>query len=429
MNDTDLIGFAGLSHLGIVYSMATAARGFRVTAFDGREGLAGSLAEGRFPISEPGLTELFQANQERIRYTGDIGELAGCGLIFFALDVPTDAANRSDLGALEQLFGAVSAQAAPGTVLVVMSQVPPGFSRDLAARLRPDLQLYYQVETLIFGNAIERAVRPERYMVGCPDPSTPFTGLYSRFLEAFECPVLPMRYESAELCKIAINCFLVSSVSTANTLAGICEAIQADWSEIVPALRLDRRIGPYAYLQPGLGIAGGNLERDLITVQELAGKHGCDARVVTAWQQNSAYCRDWVLRRLSRLGLLADPSAVLGLWGLAYKADTHSIKNSPSLGLLRALPAYRWSAYDPVARIDASEFPNLRLCGSPLEAVRDAAALVVMTPWKEFAGVDLEHAREGTRGRIIVDPYAALDGRRCRELGFRYYSRGADFEC
>src|SRR5207344_1570294 len=90
---------------------------------------------------------------------------------------------------------------------------------------------------------------------------------------------LPMRYESAELAKIAINCCLVSSISVANTLAELCERLDADWSEIVPALKLDRRIGQHAYLAPVLVIAGGNLERDLATVCNLADAHGSD----TAW--------------------------------------------------------------------------------------------------------------------------------------------------
>jgi len=292
--------------------------------------------------------------------------------------------------------------------------------------MRQDIEIYYQVETLIFGDALARAVRPERFMVGCADPKAPFPDAYQRFLAAFDCPILPMRYESAELCKIAINCFLVSTVSTANTLAEICENIQADWSEIAPALLLDKRIGVHAYLKPGLGIAGGNLERDLVTVQNLAATYGCDSRVVTAWQQNSAYARDWVLRRLSVLGVLAeDGEAVLSLWGLAYKPETHSTKNSPALALLRALPDYRWQAYDPVASIPAEDFPGVCLSSSPVESARNANALVVMTPWKQFADVELDAVRTVMRGREILDPYSALDRARCLQHGFRYHSLGA----
>jgi UDPglucose 6-dehydrogenase len=426
MSGSGMIGFAGLSHLGIVYSMASAARGFSVLAFDERTELIENLTAGRFPVSEPGLNEGFLQHGARLQFTANPESLAECSLIFITLDVQTDADNKSNLAPLEALIGQVVSIAGADATLAILSQVPPGFCRKLAAKLRADLKLYYQVETLIFGNAMERAIYPERYMVGCADPKKPFPDAYQGFLNAFECPVLPMRYESAELCKIAINCFLVSSVSTTNTLAELCEKIHADWFEIAPALQLDRRIGPHAYLKPGLGIAGGNLERDLATVQNLAAEFGSDARVVTAWQQNSAYARGWVLRRLFEIGLLEDPDGIeLAMWGIAYKPETHSTKNSPSLGLLRSLAGFRWRAHDPVARIEESEFPLVRLCESPLGAVRGAQALVVMTPWKEFASVSIESLRDAMPGRKILDPYRTLDGERCRELGFEYHCLGA----
>ena len=422
MKPSGTIGFAGLSHLGIIYSMATAARGFSVLAFDPRGDLTQDLAAGRFPVSEPGLEDAFREHGERLRYTSDAGALAECGLIFITLDVPTDASNNSDLTPLENLIDQVVSIAGTDTTIAIMSQAPPGFCRRLAARLSPAFKLYYHVETLVFGNAMERAVNPERYMVGGADPGQPFPDLYQSFLQAFHCPVLPMRYESAELCKIAINCFLVSSVSTSNTLAELCEKIGADWLEIVPALRLDKRIGQHAYLKPGLGIAGGNLERDLVTVQRLAAEFGSDAGVVTAWQGNSAHMRDWVLRQLFQLGLLERPTdSVLAVWGLAYKEDTHSIKNSPSLALLRSLADYRWQAYDPAAAIPAAEFPRVRVCSSALEAERGCDVLVVMTPWKEFASVSLDQLTT----RHVLDPYGILDGDRCRELGLEYARLGS----
>jgi UDPglucose 6-dehydrogenase len=420
------IGFAGLSHLGIVYSVASAARGFSVLGFDGRDGLAESLNAGSFPVSEPGLAETFQDHRARIRYTSSAGDLGACRVIFFTLDVATDDANTSDLAPLDALIEDVAARAAAGTVLVLMSQVPPGFCRALAARLDPRLRLFYLVETLVFGNAVARAIHPERLMIGCADLRQGLPDLLRNYLEAFGCPILPMRFESAELCKIAINCFLVSSVTTSNTLAEICEKTGADWYEIAPALRLDKRIGPHAYLSPGLGIAGGNLERDLVTVQRLAAANGSDAGVVTAWQRNSVYRRDWVLRRLFRLGLLERPRETpLAVWGLAYKQDTHSTKNSPSLALLRSLSDYDWQAYDPAATIAAAGFPRVRVCSSALDAVRGAAALVVMTPWKEFASVPMDQAAAAMQGRHVLDPYGILDGNRCRKLGLKYARLGS----
>src|SRR3546814_13393497 len=98
-----------------------------------------------------------------------------------------------------------------------------------------------------------------------------------------------MRDESAELAKISINMCLVSAVSTANTLAELCERVGADWREIVPALQLDRRIGPHAYLSAGLGISGGNLERDLATVIRFGDQYGSDVALVRAWPANRGH--------------------------------------------------------------------------------------------------------------------------------------------
>src|SRR5207237_2951892 len=243
---------------------ATAAKGFEVLGFDPSTDLCDELNQGKFPVTEPGLAGLFQSHRSRIRFTSSAAELAECGLVFVSLDVPTDQANRSDLAPLQKLIDSVAGHIAQDATVVILCQVPPGFTRSLKVSLagqRIGWRWFYQVETLIFGNAVERALHPERFIIGCDDPKAALPGPYAAWLKAFGCPLLPMRYESAELAKIAINLFLVSSVSTTNTLAELCEEIGADWSEIAPALRLDKRIGPHAYLTPGLGIAGGNLER------------------------------------------------------------------------------------------------------------------------------------------------------------------------
>ena len=424
-----MIGFIGLSHLGLNYSLATAARGFDVVAFVPDAGLSCRCSRGDFPIEEPGFKELFAQHRGRLHYTSDAARLSACDLVFYALDVRTNDKNESDLAPLTKLIHDTAPALAAGATVVLLSQVSPGCTRALLADLarRPEVKtnaFYYQVETLIFGAAVQRAMEPERFIVGAPDPKQPLPARYREWHAAFGCPVLVMRLESAELAKIAINFFLVSTVTTANVLAEVCEAIGADWSEIVPALRLDKRIGPHAYLKPGLGIAGGNLERDLVTVQRLAARHGTDDKVVHAWQANSAWRKDWALRRVQRELLAHAKDPLVAVWGLAYKADTHSIKNSPSLELLRALTGCRLRAHDPAARIAAGEFPHVTVTTSPLEAADGADALLVMTPWKLYASVDLAGLRARLRGNLVIDPYAVLDETACRAAGFAYHRLG-----
>lgn len=424
-----MVGFIGLSHLGLNYSLATAAKGFDVVGYDPDATLAARCTAGNFPIEEPGFSELFAAHRGRMRYTADLADLARCDLVFYALDIRTNDRNESDTGPLTKLVHDSAPALAAGATVVLLSQVSPGYTRQLIAELvkRPEVKVrsfFYQVETLIFGAAVHRAMEPERYIVGAADPAAPVAPAFAAWHAKFSCPVLVMRFESAELAKIAINFFLVSTVSTTNTLAEVCEAIGADWNEIAPALRLDRRIGPHAYLKPGLGIAGGNLERDLVTVRTLAARHGTDDRIVAAWQGNSVYRRDWALRRVQRelLGKVRDP--LLAVWGIAYKQDTHSIKNSPAVELLRALPGVRIRATDPAAKLPPGNFAHVTVVPGPLAALDGADALVVMTPWKQFAGVAATEVKARLKGRLVIDPHGVLDEKACRAAGLDYHRLG-----
>ena len=420
-----MIGFIGLSHLGLVYSLATASKGFQVVAYDPDPTLVKRLGRGDFPIKEPGFTELFSAHAGRLRYTSDASELGKCDLVFYSLDVPTNAQNESDTGPLEALVGRTQASIPGGACTVLLSQVRPGTTRALASGgAKGKCPLYYQVETLVFGAAVRRATEPERFIVGAADPEAPLPPSYRAWLEAFGCPVLPMRYESAELAKIAINLFLVSSVSTTNMLAGLCEAIGADWSEIAPALRLDRRIGPHAYLKPGLGIAGGNLERDIVTVRALAGAHGTEAGLVEAWLANSADARFWALRQVEERLTAAHPRARIAVWGLAYKEDTHSLKNSASIELIRTLTACDIHAYDPAAKIEGPSLPNLTVEPTALAALDQAEALLIMTPWREFQAADPRQVRARMGGTLVIDPYGVLDGKAAKAAGLHHLVMG-----
>ncbi len=415
-----MIGFIGLSHLGLNYSLATAAKGMDVLCYDPDASLVERLQEGVIPIEEPGFQELFGKSRARITFSSEAADLAKCGLVFYALDVRTNEANESDLGPLTGLIEKTSQALSKDAVAVVMSQVRPGYMRSLVGRtgFGPE-RWFYQVETLIFGAAVKRAMEPERFIVGAAEPAAALPRELSAWQSAFGCPVLVMRYESAELAKIAINLFLVSTVSTTNTLAELCETIGADWTEIAPALRLDKRIGPHAYLKPGLGIAGGNLERDLVTVRGLAAGFGTEAGVVDAWIRNSAHAKSWALRILARELTAAKPTARIAVWGLAYKQDTHSIKNSASLELMRALPECRFQAYDPAARVDPSLFPHVTLRASALETLADSDALVVMTPWREFSAIAPSEVRKRLAGKLVVDPFASMSVGECSAAGLR----------
>jgi UDPglucose 6-dehydrogenase len=421
-----VVGFAGMTHLGVVSSVSIAAKGFQTIGYDSNAELIAGLTAGKPPVIEPDLDDLMRANRERQIFTADLKRLHECDIVYISTDVPTDDKGVSDLRAISTLIQTVCETLKPDGLLVVLCQVPPGFSR--AIDTIPHDRLYYQVETLVFGRAVARAMQPERTIVGCADPSKPLDPRYFALLSAFGCPLLPMRYESAELAKIAINCCLVSSISVANTLSELCENVGAEWSEIVPALKLDARIGQYSYLAPGLGIAGGNLERDLATVISLSERHDTNSDVVRAWLSNSRHRRDWAGRTIRTALLSRQPEAPVAVWGLAYKENTHSTKNSPSLATLAGLSKTKFTVHDPVVRADALGLNYLTGVANPLDALTNADALMILTPWPQYREISAADVAKHLRGRIVIDPYRVLDPKTAVAAGLDYYTLGSPHE-
>ncbi len=416
------VGFVGMTHLGLNSAVGAAEKGFDVVGFDPDAALTARLQRGELPIVEPQLPELRAKNAARLSFSSDAGALARCALVYVAPDIATDDAGVSDLAPLERLLAAIEPALAKDAVTVILSQVPPGFTR---AHQRGGRQLYYQVETLIFGRAIERTLHPERFIVGCADPARSLPETLRRYLESYGCPILPMRFESAELAKISINMCLVASVGVANMMAELCERVGADWGEIVPSLRLDRRIGQHSYINAGLGIAGGNLERDLATVCRLAANTGSDAGIAKAWLANSGHRKLWPLRVLHASVLSSHADPLIAVLGLAYKEDTASTKNSAAVALIRVLAPFRLRAYDPVVKTDSTWHPRLAQCSSAIEACSGADAVCIMTPWPEFKKLAPAQLAQTMAGKVVIDPYRLLDRAQCVAAGLDHRTLGA----
>jgi UDPglucose 6-dehydrogenase len=419
------IGFVGLTHLGIVSAIAAAAKGFTVCVVQEDAKLVSELNRNILPIEEPGLNDLFADNRSNISFSDKFSDLKNCDIVYIAVDVPTDNTGKSDLEIVTKLINKTIDILNKDAFLVVLCQVPPGFTRQIKL---PFDRLYYQVETLVFGRAVERATEPERIIVGSARPTQNIAPAFNAFLESFTCPILHMCYESAELAKISINMYLIASVSMANMMAEISSEVGADWMEIVPALKLDKRIGEFSYINPGLGISGGNLERDLTTVISLAKETGAQANIAKQYLTDSRYRKMWALRTLHKSGVLELPNPVLGLLGLAYKENTLSTKNSPAIELINYLPISTINVYDPVVKLEGAD-PNvpwekLKPHSTAADVFKDADALLIMTPWPEFKTLDIDLLSKTMIGKTIIDPYRMIDSKKCKDLNINHYALG-----
>ena len=420
MSKNKNIAFVGMTHLGLNYLAASALKKNYVTGFDVDKKLIYDLKINQINHTEPSLTKILKKKKKLINFSSDMKKLNKFNLVFVSQDVQTDINNKADIKKLSILVNKTLKHINKKATLVILSQLQPGFMRKIRFNKK---KLYYQVETLIFGQAIKRALNPERLIIGCNNQNDPISKDYLRYIKDFNCPIIKMKYESAELTKIAINIFLATSVTATNVLAEICSKFNANWNEISPALNLDRRIGKFAYLKPGLGISGGNIERDISVIKNLTNKNLIPNKFVKSILENSNYMKSWVERIMKENKLLKNNiKHKIGILGLSYKENTSSIKNSPTIFLLKKFKNHVIKIYDPKAKLVKK---NLKCTQEKNidSVIYGSDIIIIMTAWKNFKNLE-KKINKINKKIVIIDPHKMLDYSLIKSKSLKYYKIG-----
>jgi UDPglucose 6-dehydrogenase len=402
------IAFVGMSHLGINYALAAAEKGFKVICYDPDLKLIQNLNCGNFPFFEPNIDNLYKKNKNKIQFVSELAFLESCSSIFISLDVKTDINNNSIYFELNSLIKKITNNLKKNKNLILLSQVYPGYTENIAW---PKKNLFYQVETLIFGSAVSRALNPEQFIIGT-DEKLLINKNYLNYLKIFNCPISIMDYKTAELSKISINLYLISTLSLTNALAEICEKIGTDWKKIMNILYNDKRIGKYAYLKPGLGITSPNLNRDLINIKNLVKKHKINNRLFDTFIKNSNNRKKWVIKILNHI-LQYSKSSVIGIYGLPYKENISILKNSISISTTRLFKKNKFLLYDPIIKKLPKKISNARICNNFEEIISKVDIIIIMNPWKEVQSKKIISKIKKFKGTYLIDPHNLIKDRDC----------------
>ena len=399
------IGFIGMSHLGICHAVAAAEKGFMVKCFDERPYKIEQLSKGFIDFFEPNLDKIFKRNKKKIKFINDLIDLKECDLVFFSKDVPTNNKDKRLYDGIYKLIKKAIRHLNKKSNLIILSQVKPGFTDSIKWRRK---KLYYQVETLIFGEAINRVLKPEQFIIGSSDNK--INKSYLKFLKSYKSKINIMNYKSAELAKISINLYLISSLSFTNSLAEACEKIDADWSKIQPILKQDKRIGKYAYLNPGLGILSGNLQRDLQSYKKILSENDCNLEIPKAWQKNSNYRKNWVNNLLNN-ELKYFLKKKIGIYGLTYKKDITILKNSPSISIIKKFKKTNFNVYDPKVVKKNFNFKNVVVYSDLAKFLKSSQLLIILTDWDQIKNCKY-NILLNYKGKKIIDPYRAIQSKK-----------------
>jgi UDPglucose 6-dehydrogenase len=220
---------------------------------------------------------------------------------------------------------------------------------------------------------------------------------------------------------------LAARISLMNQLADLCEAYEANISEVREGVGSDDRIGS-TFLFPGIGFGGFGLPKDLATTIRLAQDKHVESDLIEAIRNvNKRRRRQFLQRILDHYG--ADiAGARIAIWGAAFKPRTDDIRNAPALriidGLLEA--GAEVVVYDPVAAHKLREHyrERISIVSKYYNALEGADGLVVVTEWNEFRRPDYARMKQMMRQPVIFDARNIFTPGVMREEGFRYHSVG-----
>ena len=423
----------GAGYVGLVSGACFAEFGARVTCVDRQAARIEALQRGEIPIYEPGLDDLVGRNAAagRLVFSTDLAAAtAAADLVFIAVGTPTRRGDgHADLKYVYAAAAEVAAQLRGYTVIVDKSTVPVGTAREVARVVRKanpeaDFDVASNPEFLREGSAIGDFMRPDRVVLGVESARAErlLRELY-RPLNLIEAPILVTGLESAELIKYASNAFLATKISFINEMSQLCEKTGADVNAVAKGMCMDRRIGG-KFLHAGPGYGGSCFPKDTLALNRMAQEHGVSSRIVEAVVEVNASQKARMVSKIRAALGGSEADRVIAVLGLTFKPETDDMRDAPALAILPAL-ADRGAlirAHDPQGQPEARALlpESIHYAHSIEEAVSGADAVVLMTEWNQYRGLDLADLRSRMRGSVFIDLRNVYERGLMERAGFRY---------
>jgi UDPglucose 6-dehydrogenase len=432
----------GTGYVGLVTGTCLAEVGNEVLCLDVDPTKIETLKAGGIPIYEPGLEDMVKRNVAagRLHFTTDIAESVSFGQIqFIAVGTPPDEDGSADLQYVVAAARNIGRHMTDYKLVVDKSTVPVGTADKVKAALQEELAkrgvaIEFNVasnpEFLKEGAAVDDFMKPDRIVIGTDSEHATalLRQLYAPFQRNHD-RLTVMDVRSAELTKYAANAMLATRISFMNELAVLAEKLGADIEQVRHGIGSDPRIG-YHFLYAGCGYGGSCFPKDVQALRRTGQENGIPLRVLDAVEEaNDAQKQILVEKLTARLGTDLKGKR-FAMWGLAFKPNTDDMREAPSRAMLEALWAMgaSVSAYDPAAMEETrriyGERADLLLVDSPMDALKGADALLIVTEWKVFRSPNYDTMKALLKTPLILDGRNLYEPQAMREMGFDYLPIG-----
>jgi UDPglucose 6-dehydrogenase len=430
------VAVIGSGYVGLVAGACLAETGNDVTCVDVDADKIARLQRNEIPIYEPGLEPMVKRNQDegRLTFTTDLASaVRSSRVIFIAVGTPPGEDGAADLKHVLAVARAVGRHMNEPKIVVTKSTVPVGTAEKVRAAVQSETDLPFSVcsnpEFLKEGAAIEDFMKPDRVVIGVDNEEAKevMAELYAPFTRQGGNRILFMDIASAEVTKYAANAMLATRISFMNQMALFCELVGADVNHVRLGIGSDQRIGR-AFLYPGPGYGGSCFPKDVKALIRTSEDLGLSLDVLKAVEQVNECQKQVVLQKTLRyLGQDLNGKSV-GIWGLAFKAETDDMRESPTIPVIEGLleNGARVQTHDPKATDSARMIFGDRVmyAADPYSAAHGVDALLVMTEWLLYRNPDFERVRKLVRRPLLIDGRNLYDPDRMAALGFEYHGIG-----
>ena len=422
----------GTGYVGLVTGVVLSSLGNDVVCVDNDRSKVEKLSQGVPTIYEPGLAELLRQGIDEgfLRFSASVAEaMKDAEVAFIAVGTPPGPDGSPDMQYVRAVAEEIGRNIEQPIVVVNKSTVPVGSGEMvesvIAAQGVPS-ELYDVVsnpEFLREGSAIRDTLHPDRIVIGSRrrQAAAKLVELYA----TLEAPMIITDLNSAELIKYASNSFLAMKISFINAISRLCEECHADVGDVARGMGTDTRIGPQ-FLNAGLGWGGSCFPKDVLGLLSTSDKLGYDFGMLRETiRVNDEQIEHFLERVETRLGSLEGKT--IGLLGLAFKPDTDDIRDAKSLEIIRFLlgRGAKVRAYDPVAAEGVARlFPEVEYVDGSYEVAVGADALITVTEWREFVGLNLERIAKSMKTPLLFDGRRIYKKPFAERAGFEYATIG-----
>jgi UDPglucose 6-dehydrogenase len=420
----------GAGHVGLVTAVGLAKLGHELTIADIDARRIERLQAGEPPIFEPGLAEALVEFAPRLTFTTDPKPPADAAFSFVAVSTPTDADGPLSLAHVRTVVGGLLAATDRSHTIVIRSTLPldgPAALLALRGGREDAAALVTNPEFMREGSGIRDFERPGRMIAGWVEPSDePAARAVLDLYAGIEAETLVADAGSVALIKVASNVYLAMKVAYANELARLSESIGADARAVADGVGLDARIGR-SFLDAGPGFGGSCLPEQATALAVDAARRSVAAPLIESIARSNRIHQAAIVERLGALLGGTVRGRRVAVFGLAFKANTDDVRESPALAIAALLRDAGASVVgiDPRAGARAAAAdPALEIVATAAAAAAGADAIVIATEWRDYASLDWGAIAAAMAGDLVYDARAVADPAAVAAAGLRLVALG-----